>query len=216
MLEDKAYGSPAASVCDPQGMTSVAVSAPADFWREVDRMGGPAALLGTLDGWTSDLLSAYIRTGTGYEASRIEGWRVWRNIVELRAEVEALESELKSVAATLDRRRGHNLAQMAEPERLSRKGNEIEERRIDFFAFPVIERDVELPGQRAEAPLEALAEALYRRQAAGLSEDSLRNAYQDLAARLAGLSFSVAEIRSEQRRLNLRRNALRQAASLFH
>ena len=198
-------------------MPVASVSAPADFWREVDRIGGPAALLGQTDGATSNILTAYIETGISYESSRLEGWKVWRNIVELRAEVQALEGELQSVATTLDRRRGQNLARLAEPEQLSRKGDEIEERRIDFFAFPVIEREVEVEvgGGSGEIGLERLAAAFYRQQAAGLPEDDLRTAYQALVARLAGLSFSVSEIRMEQRRLRLRRNALRQAASLF-
>jgi len=47
-----------------------------------------------------------------------------------------------------------------------------------------------------------------------LDREGLDRAYRDLAGRLAGIKFSVFEMHGEERRLRLRRNALRQAVGL--
>jgi hypothetical protein len=59
-----------------------------------------------------------------------------------------------------------------------------------------------------------LAAGLYRTVGSRLDREGLDRAYRDLAGRLAGIKFSVFEMHGEERRLRLRRNALRQAASL--
>lgn len=202
-------------------MASTLIAAPAEFWREIDRLGRDAVLAagGEADG-DHRLLEDYVTTGVHLEAFRLRGWHAWQRLRSLRAEVADLAATIRDRALTLPPPRASNLVRLAFEEELTAKGAEVEERRIDFFEFPVIERELDLADELAaegedDPGLLRLAAGYYRLQALRLDRDGLDRAYRHLAGRLAGIKFSVFEMHGEERRLRLRRNALRQAASLF-
>jgi hypothetical protein len=195
------------------------VAAPAQLWREVDRLGLEAVLAAGGEGSDSRLLEDYVAAGVNLEAFRLRGWHAWQRLEELRREVAELSAELRQTALTLDGQRAANLAGLAPEEHLTAKGAEVEDRRIGFFEFPVIEREVDLDDEPAaegddDPALLRLAAGLYRTLGLRLDREGLDRAYRELAGRLAGVKFSVFEMHGEERRLRLRRNALRQAVAL--
>jgi hypothetical protein len=195
------------------------VAAPAQLWREVDRVGLEAVLAASGKDSDSHLLEEYVAAGVHLEAFRLRGWHAWQRLEDLRREVAHLAAELRDTAQTLDGQRAANLVGLAVEERLTAKGAEVEDRRIGFFEFPVIERELDLADEPAgegddDPALLRLAAGLYRTVGSRLDREGLDRAYRDLAGRLAGIKFSVFEMHGEERRLRLRRNALRQAASL--
>jgi hypothetical protein len=195
------------------------VAAPAQLWREVDRLGLEAVLAASGKDSDSGLLGEYVAAGVNLEAFRLRGWHAWQRLEDLRREVGDLAAELRNTALTLDGHRAANLAGLAVEEQLTAKGAEVEDRRIGFFEFPVIERELDLAdeptGEGDDDPaLLRLAAGLYRTVGVRLDREGLDRAYRDLAGRLAGIKFSVFEMHGEERRLRLRRNALRQAVGL--
>lgn len=203
------------------GMPIEGVAAPADLWRDIDRLGWEAVLAASAapDG-DNHLLEEFVAAGASLEAFRLRGWHAWQRLRTLRQEIGDLAAELRQVATTLDGSRGVNLARLAVEEELTAKGAEVEDRRIAFFEFPVVERDLELadePGAEGEDDpvLVRLAAGYYRVLGQGLNRQGLERGYRELAGRLAGIKFSVFEMLGEERRLRLRRNALRQAAELI-
>lgn len=158
--------------------------------------------------------------GVNLEAFRLRGWHAWQRLRALRQEIGDLAAQLRELALTLDRVRAANLVRMAVEEELTAKGSEVEERRIAFFEFPVVERELELPDEAGaegedDPGLLRLAAGYYRVLASGLNREALDHGCRELNGRLAGIKFSVFEMQGEERRLRLRRNALRQAAGLF-
>jgi len=195
------------------------VATPAQLWREVDRVGLEAVLAASGKDSDSRLLEEYVAAGVNLEAFRLRGWHAWQRLEELRREVAHLAAQLRDTALTLDGQRAANLAGLAVEEQLTAKGAEVEDRRIDFFEFPVIERELDLADEPAgegddDPALLRLAAGLYRTLGVRLDREGLDRAYRDLAGRLAGIKFSVFEMHGEERRLRLRRNALRQAVGL--
>ncbi len=195
------------------------VAAPAKLWREVDRLGLEVVLAASGEDSDSHLLEDYVAAGVDLEAFRLRGWHAWQRLEDLRREVAHLAAELRDTALTLEGQRAANLAGLAVEERLTAKGAEVEDRRIDFFEFPVIERELNLADEPAaegddDPALLRLAAGLYRTLGVRLDHEGLDRAYRDLAGRLAGIKFSVFEMHGEERRLRLRRNALRQAVGL--
>jgi hypothetical protein len=195
------------------------VAAPAQLWREVDRVGLEAVLATSGEASDSRLLEEYVAAGVNLEAFRLRGWHAWQRLEELRREVAHLAAQLRDTALTLDGQRAANLAGLAVEEQLTAKGAEVEDRRIDFFEFPVIERELDVADEPAgegddDPALLRLAAGLYRTLGVRLDREGLDRAYRDLAGRLAGIKFSVFEMHGEERRLRLRRNALRQAVGL--
>ena len=195
------------------------VAAPAQLWREVDRLGLEAVLAASGEDGGSQLLEEYVAAGVNLEAFRLRGWHAWQRLEDLRREVADLAAELRDTAMTLDGQRAANLVGLAVEEQLTAKGAEVEDRRIGFFEFPVIERELDLAEEPAgegddDPALLRLAAGLYRTLGVRLDREGLDRAYRDLAGRLAGVKFSVFEMHGEERRLRLRRNALRQAVAL--
>jgi hypothetical protein len=200
-------------------MPRTLVAAPALLWREVDRVGLEAVLAASNEDSDSRLLEDYVAAGVNLEAFRLRGWHAWQRLEELRREVAEVSAELRHTALTLDGQRAANLAGLAPEEHLTAKGAEVEDRRIDFFEFPVIEREVDLDDEPAaegddDPALLRLAAGLYRTLGLRLDREGLDRAYRELAGHLAGVKFSVFEMHGEERRLRLRRNALRQAVTL--
>jgi len=200
-------------------MAVTLVAAPATLWREVDRLGLEAVLAASGEDSDSRLLEDYVAAGVNLEAFRLRGWHAWQRLEELRREVADLSADIRQTALTLDGRRAANLAGLAVEEHLTAKGAEVEDRRIGFFEFPVIERELDLADDPApegddDPALLRLAAGLYRTLGLRLDREGLDRAYRDLAGRLAGIKFSVFEMHGEERRLRLRRNALRQAVGL--
>jgi hypothetical protein len=202
-------------------MSSTLVAAPAELWREIDRLGREAVLAaGSEADTTHRLLEDYVTAGVHLEAFRLRGWHAWQRLGALRGECADLAATLRESARTLPPTRASNLVRLAVEEEMTAKGAEVEDRRIDFFEFPVIERELDLDGEPADVGeddpgLLRLAAGYYRLQASRLDRDGLDRAYRQLAGRLAGIKFSVFEMHGEERRLRLRRNALRQAAGLL-
>jgi len=195
------------------------VAAPAQLWREVDRLGIDAVIAASGEESDFHLLEEYVAAGVNVEAFRLRGWHAWQRLEDLRREVVHLAAELRDTALTLDGPRAANLVGLAVEERLTAKGAEVEDRRIGFFEFPVIERELDLadePGGEGDddPALLRLAAGLYRTLGLRLDREGLDRAYRDLAGRLAAIKFSVFEMHGEERRLRLRRNALRQAVAL--
>lgn len=213
---------PGCRVCHAQiEMASAVIAAPAELWRDIDRLGREAVLAAAAepDG-DNRLLETYVTAGVHLEAFRLRGWHAWQRLRALREEIGDLAADLREVATTLEGSRAVNLVRLAVEEEQTAKGSEVEQRRIAFFEFPVVERELELaeePGAEEEDDpgLLRLAAGYYRLLAAGLNRDRLDRAYRELAGRLAAMKFSVFEMHGEERRLRLRRNALRQSAGLF-
>jgi hypothetical protein len=200
-------------------MPVILVAAPAQLWREVDRLGLETVLAASNEESDSHLLEEYVAAGVNLEAFRLRGWHAWQRLEDLRREVADLAADLRDTAPTLDGQRAANLAGLAVSEELTAKGAEVEDRRIGFFEFPVIERELDLADEPAadgddDPALLRLAAGLYRTLGVRLDREGLDRAYRDLAGRLAGIKFSVFEMHGEERRLRLRRNALRQAVGL--
>ena len=202
------------------GMALALVAAPAQLWRDIDRLGVEVVLAaGSVDS-ESTLLEDYVAAGVSLEAFRLRGWHAWQRLQGLRREVHDLASQLRDTALTLTGTRAANLARLAGEEEMTAKGSEVQERRIEFFEFPVIERELDLDDELAaegedDPALLLLAAGLYRTLGSRLGRDALDRANRDVAGRLAAIKFSVFEMHGEERRLRLRRNALRQAAGLF-
>lgn len=202
-------------------MPSASVAAPAELWRDIDRLGREAVLAAAiLPDSDNHLLEDYVAAGVNLEAFRLRGWHAWQRLRALRQEIGDLAAQLRELALTLDRVRAANLVRMAVEEELTAKGSEVEERRIAFFEFPVVERELELPDEAGaegedDPGLLRLAAGYYRVLASGLNREALDHGCRELNGRLAGIKFSVFEMQGEERRLRLRRNALRQAAGLF-
>ncbi len=195
------------------------VAAPAKLWREVDQLGLEVVLAASGEDSDSRLLEEYVAAGVNLEAFRLRGWHAWQRLEDLRREVGDLAAQLRDAVLTLNGQRAANLAQLAVAEELTAKGAEVEDRRIGFFEFPVIERELDLAEEPAgegddDPALLRLAAGLYRTLGLRLDREGLDQAYRDLAGRLAGIKFSVFEMHGEERRLRLRRNALRQAVGL--
>jgi hypothetical protein len=203
-------------------MPATLIAAPAELWREIDRLGREAVLTAGAEADGSHrLLEDYVTAGVHLEAFRLRGWHGWQRLRALRLEVADLAASIRDRALTLPAARASSLVRLALEEEPTAKGAEVEERRIGFFEFPVIERELDLADEPApegedDPGLLRLAAGYYRLQAARLDRDGLDRAYRQLAGRLAGIKFSVFEMHGEERRLRLRRNALRQATRLLH
>src|SRR6267143_1278124 len=109
---------------------------------------------------------------------------------EMPVTLVAAPAQLRDTALTLDGQRAANLAGLAVEEQLTAKGAEVEDRRIGFFEFPVIERELDLADEPAgegddDPALLRLAAGLYRTLGVRLDREGLDRAYRDLAGRQA-------------------------------
>jgi len=135
-------------------MPTTLVAASAELWRDIDRLGREAVLSAADAPETNNrLLEDYVTAGVNLEAFRLRGWHAWQRLRGLRREIGDLAAGLREVALTLEGPRAANLLHLAVEEELTGKGSEVEERRIAFFEFPVIERELDLgdqPGAEGE------------------------------------------------------------------
>ncbi|TMD09879.1 MAG: hypothetical protein E6J01_00425, partial [Chloroflexi bacterium] len=56
------------------------VAAPAQLWREVDRLGLEAVLAASGEDGGSQLLEEYVAAGVNLEAFRLRGWHAWQRL----------------------------------------------------------------------------------------------------------------------------------------